>query len=73
MPTEFKLYDVDESELYKNKSKEEKESMLYDMVQTALKRGIKPTARQFNTYPGTVRKWLKKYQEGGIDALKFKR
>ena len=73
MPTEFRLYNVDEKDLYKNKSIEEKEEMLYAMVQTALERGIKPTAREFNTYPATVRKWVNKYKDGGIDALKFKK
>jgi len=73
MSTEFMLYNVDEKDLYKNKSKEEKEAMLYDMVQTALEIGIKPTARMFNTYPGTVRKWVNKYKEGGKESLKFKK
>lgn len=73
MSTEFRLYNVDDKDLYKNKTKEEKEEFLYEMVQAALDRGIKPAAREFNTYPATVRKWLNKYKEGGKEALKFKR
>lgn len=73
MPTEYKLYYIDEKDLYKSKSKEEREKILYDMVQTAMKRGIKPTAREFYTYPSTVRRWLKIYNERGIDGLKFKK
>ena len=71
MPTDFKLYDVKEEDLFANKTDEEKEKLLYPMVENALKYGIKPTAREFNTYPGTVRRWLKKSQEGGIEALKI--
>lgn len=61
MSTEFKLYNVDENELYVNKTKEEKEQLQKEMVKMAKERGIKPTARYFNTYPATVRRYLKKY------------
>ena len=71
MSTEFKLYNVEEKDLYCNKTKEEKTEILYEMVQSALKRGIKPTARKFNTYPGTVRRWLNKFKTGGKEALTF--
>lgn len=63
MSTEFKLYNVEREELYANKTKEEKEILREDMVKMALERGIKPTARYFNTYPATVRRYLKKYEQ----------
>lgn len=63
MSTEFKLYNVEKKELYVNKTKAEKEDLRKDMVKMALERGIKPTARYFNTYPATVRRHLKKYKE----------
>lgn len=72
MSTEFKLYDVEEKDLYKNKRKEEKEKILLDMVNYALKYGNKPAARYYKTYPSTVRRWLKKYKEKGKEGLKFK-
>lgn len=71
--TEFKLYNIDESELYANKTDEEKEKIRYDMVMMALEKGIKPAARRYNTYPSTVRTWVKRYKEQGIDALKNKK
>lgn len=63
MSTEFKLYNVQEKDLYANKTKEEKEALRDDIIKMALERGIKPTARYFNTYPATVRRYLKKYEE----------
>jgi len=63
MSTKFRLYNVDKKDLYVNKSKKEKEIIQEEMVKMALERGIKPTARYFNTYPPTVRKYLKLYQE----------
>ena len=69
MSTEYRLYNVEEKDLYKNKTIEEKESILYEMVLYALNRGIKPAARKYNTYPATVRRWLNKYKIGGINAL----
>lgn len=72
MSTEFKLYDVEEKDLYKNKSKEEKEKILLDVVNYALKYGNKPAARYYKTYPSTVRRWLKIYKEKGKEGLKFK-
>lgn len=72
MSTEFRLYNVEPKDLYKNKSKEEKQKILLDMVEYALKYGNKPAARYYNTYPSTVRRWVNKYKENGIDALKFK-
>ena len=72
MPTEYKIYYSDESELYVNKTKEEKERLRPLMVEMAKERGIKPTARYFNTYPSTVRNVLRKYEEGGEEALKLR-
>lgn len=72
MSTEFKLYDVEEKNLYSKKSKAEKKELLYDMVMYALKYGNKPAARFYNTYPSTVRRWVNKYKEYGKDGLKFK-
>ena len=71
MSTEFKLYTVDKNELYSSKSKTEKELILPEIVEYALKYGNKPAARYFNTYPSTVRKWVKIYKEKGKEGLKF--
>ena len=72
MPTEYKIYYSDESELYVNKTIEEKERLRPLMVEMAKERGIKPTARYFKTYPSTVRNVLRKYEEGGEEALKLR-
>ena len=72
MTTEYKIYYSDESELYVNKTKEEKERLRPLMVEMAKERGIKPTARYFKTYPSTVRNVLRKYEEGGEEALKLR-
>ncbi len=63
MATEFKLYNVTKEDLYANKTKEQKATIQIEMVKMAKERGIKPTARYFNTYPATVRRYLKKYEE----------
>jgi len=39
------------------------------MVKHAIEHGIKPTARVFMTTPETVRKWVKRYGQGGYRAL----
>ncbi len=72
MSTEFKLYNVNKKDLYNNKNKEEKEKLIPKMVEYALHYGNKPAARYFNTYPSTVRRWVKKYKTNGKDGLKFK-
>lgn len=69
MSTEFKLYNVSDEDLYKNKSPEEKTRMRMKMVVMAKERGIKPTARYFNTYPSTVRRMIKIYEEKGPEGL----
>lgn len=71
MATEFRLYNVDEKDLYSKKSASEREKILLEMVEMALQKGYKPTARKYNTYPSTVRRWVRKYQSGGKEALKL--
>ncbi len=66
MSTEFRLYNVSDSDLYRNKSKEEKEKIQLEIIEMAKTRGIKPTARYFNTYPATVRRIIKKHNETKI-------
>jgi len=39
------------------------------LVESAKQRGIKPTARLFTTTVPTVRKWLRRYQQGGPSGL----
>jgi transposase len=39
------------------------------LVQSARQRGIKPTARLFQTTVPTVRKWLRRYQQQGLRGL----
>lgn len=73
MPTEFTLKDIKKKDLYQKKTKSEREKLLIEMVEYALKYGNKPAARYFNTYPSTVRRWVKIYNEEGINGLKFKK
>jgi len=47
----------------------DKKQWRYQMVQKALDQGVKPTARAFNTSPGVVRKWLKRFKTEGYSAL----
>jgi transposase len=44
----------------------------YQMVQFALKNGVKPAAREFNSTPKTVRKWLSRWQPGSLRGLEEK-
>ena len=62
MSTEFRLYNVSDSDLYRNKTKEEKKELEPKIVEMAKERGIKPTARYFNTYPATVRRIIQKFE-----------
>jgi transposase-like protein len=39
------------------------------LVESAKKRGIKPTAKLFSTTAPTVRKWLRRYQQRGPSGL----
>lgn len=70
MATEFRLYGVTDDQLYIRQPLEKKYQMRYEMVMMALEKGNKPAARCFHTYPSTVRRWVKRYQEEGIDGLK---
>ena len=47
----------------------DKKQLRYQMVLHALKHGIKPTARLHATGPKTVRKWLRRFQQGGYAGL----
>lgn len=73
MATEFKLYNVEEKDMFKNRPKDEREEILLEMVHYALKYGNKPAARKYNTYPSTIRRWVNKYKEFGEDDLKYKK
>ncbi len=73
MSTEFKLYNVDDEDLYRNKSPKEKFEIRKQMIVMAKERGIKPTARYFNTYPATVRRIIRLYNENGEEGLITKR
>ncbi len=42
----------------------------YEMVNLAKKIGYKPTAKKFQTTVKIVKKWTKRYNEGGIKAIK---
>ena len=66
MSTEFKLYDVEKKDLYNNQSSAKKKKLRMEIYEMAKLRGIKPTARAFNTYPGTVRRILKRYDNNDI-------
>lgn len=63
MSVEYKLYDVPKEEKYGSKSTEEKKKIRKEMVKMANEKGIKPTARYYKTYPQTVRRWVKKFNE----------
>lgn len=63
MSTEFKLYNVKKEDMYSTKSIEEKNDIRRKMVEEAKIRGVKPTARKYNTYPSTVRRWIKRFEE----------
>ncbi len=71
MPTEFKLYVENKEDLFQNKSREEKAKIIPEMVEYAIKHGNKPAARYYNTYPSTVRRWVRIYEEKGIEGLKY--
>ncbi len=47
----------------------DKKQQRYQLVMYAFKHGIKPTARAYNTGPKTVRKWVKRFKQGGYEAL----
>ena len=47
----------------------DKKQQRYQMAIYALKHGIKPTARLFATTPKTVRKWVRRFNQGGYQTL----
>ncbi|MBI4981702.1 MAG: helix-turn-helix domain containing protein, partial [Candidatus Omnitrophica bacterium] len=47
----------------------DKRAHRYQMIQYALKHGIKPAARLFHTSSPVVRKWLTRFKEHGYDGL----
>ena len=47
----------------------DKRAHRYQMIQYALSRGVKPTARVFGTSPPVVRKWLTRFKEQGYTGL----
>ena len=47
----------------------DKRAHRYQMIQYALKHGIKPAARSFHTSPPVVRKWLVRFKETGYPGL----
>lgn len=53
----------------KGKDRNLKYETRYNLVMTALKQGIKPTARFFGVSRNTVRKWLRRYQTSKIMGL----
>ena len=63
MSTQYRLYNVEKKDMYASKPKAEKEKIRKEMAKMALEKGVKPTARYYNTYPQTVRKWVKVYKE----------
>ena len=73
MPTEYVLHYDDEKQLFKNKTREEREKLLPELVEYALQYGNKPAARKYFTYPSTVRSWVRKYNEFGLEGLKIRK
>ena len=47
----------------------DKKQQRYQMVIHAKERGVKPTAKLYDTTPKTVRKWMRRFAEGGYQAL----
>jgi transposase-like protein len=47
----------------------DKKHQRYQLVNFALKNGVKPAARAYDTTPKTIRKWIKRFKEGGFQAL----
>jgi len=47
----------------------DKRAHRYQMIQYALKNGVKPAARVFGTSPQVVRKWLRRFKEFRYDGL----
>jgi transposase-like protein len=50
-------------------SQDPKFAVRYQMVMSALSKGIRPTMRDFRCSRNTVRLWLRRYQEQGLAGL----
>ena len=50
-------------------SQDPKFAVRYQMVMSALSKGIRPTMRDFQCSRNTVRLWLRRYQEQGLAGL----
>ena len=51
------------------RNSKDKKQWRYVMVQRALKEGVKPAARAFNTTPNVVRKWRDRFNKDGYGGL----
>ena len=51
------------------RNSKDKKQWRYVMVQKALKEGVKPAARAFNTTPNVVRKWRDRFNHDGYGGL----
>jgi transposase len=51
------------------RNSKDKKQWRYVMVQKALKDGVKPAAKTFNTSPHVVRKWIKRFNTDGYAGL----
>ena len=47
----------------------DKKQQRYQMVIYALRHGVKPAARTYATTPKTIRKWIKRFNQGNYQAL----
>lgn len=56
-------------QIIKMPDKSDKYDLRLRIVTHALREGVKPTARLFDTTPKTVRKWLKRYQQERLAGL----
>lgn len=57
----------------KGTSKEHRLSVKQQVVRYAQANGIKPSARKFAIHRNTIRTWLRRYEEEGINGLLDKR
>ena len=76
MSTEFKLVGYkDKKDWYVNQSEEEKERRRIEALRLVLEENEpkKKVARKAGTYPSSVRGWINKYNELGIEGLKRKK
>lgn len=57
----------------KRTSKEHRLSVKQQIVRYAQEHGIKPSVRKFSAARNSIKKWLKRYEEEGINGLLDKR